>query len=214
MFGATVFLAGRAEFVSRPPRFVDPSDFERSGESFRAIMSGLDSLGLGDWEWAHTGGGCYVFQLTFGDGCYLMVGDSCGPLSSSGDADDFGSGGVMVGFYGPDGSGCYEGVTVVSPFTDDGDAEYAIVVTVGEILTATGVSDQGVSWSALATFVAGAECQSCDGSGWHAIGTTHRWSCSSCVAIGRASEWIFERDEIVASIREEGATVPDGWWLS
>lgn len=180
MFDAHVFLAGRAEFVERPSRFAtsDGFDYDRAGESARAIMAGFDSLGLGDWQYVHTGGGCFAYSLTFDDGCYLLVTDPAGPLSDVGDSDDFSSGGVLVGFYPPD--DFTEGllwVLVTSPFTDDGDPDYAIVATVGEILQATGVTDGGVSWSSLARFVAGAVCASCDGSGWHGFGTERETPC-------------------------------------
>jgi len=197
MFDAHVWLGERSDFVERPCRFLtdDVVDFEGACESARAIMAGLDSLGVGDWQYESTGGGCFAYGLTFADGCHLLLTDTYGPLSDVGDSDDFASGGVLVGFYPPDDyndGGSW--VLVTALYDVGGEPESAIVSTVGEILQATGVSDQGISWLLLSGFIADAECASCDGSGWHGIGTDHRTECGHSRWQSQASAWLSEDD--------------------
>jgi len=69
-----------------------------------------------------------------------------------GDADDFGSGAVMVGFYPTDDED-NEGVCVCSPMAVDGPREAAIVGAVRRVLDLVFQTSSGVDWAAVSEVV-------------------------------------------------------------
>lgn len=143
MLGSFVDLSP-GEFVARSREFDCEEDASLSGWE---IWSGLDLLDTGTWFLESTGGGCHAYECRLCDGSWVVVSDSEGPLSSYGDADDFGSGGVMVGLFGDrEQMMTGEGVYFVRAFRLGDDRETAIVEAVGDVLSRVGVSFLGVDW--------------------------------------------------------------------
>lgn len=178
MFGASVMLSGEIE--ERRRLFFHEFAADQSAAK---IWRGLDALGLGSWVLSSTGGGCYAYELELSNG-YLLVTDSEGPISRIGDADDFLSGAVMVGFYG-DSSWDADGVYVGAPMVRGVSREVAIVEAVRRVLDQCFTTAEGISWGSLAHMV---QC-------W-ATGDDYE----------RAVEWINEnRGTVEASWRVEAA---------
>lgn len=186
MFGASVRLRDGVALVGRSSSI---DTYTGSAESRRRIEAGLDGLGLGVWCLDHTGGGCHAFALHLdnGSGDYVFVSDAFGPVNSDGDADQFLSGGVMVGFYASDQwdemtNG--EGVYFTEGFAEGVDRETAIVDAVRRVFDAVGFTADvdGLDWERIAAAVLAGVCNWCDGSGVRA--------CSGCEIIAEASGWV------------------------
>lgn len=197
MFGSSVRLRDGVALVSRSSEFEDEVEL---GASCGALLRGLDQLGVGEWITEQTGGGCHVFALYLenGSGDYVWVSDARKPLSWACSADDFGSGGVRVGFYPAEESfddECYnyEGVLFVEGFASGVDRETAIVEAVARVFAAVGFdsSEDRVDWARVAGAVLAGVCERCDGTGevwWRGDGLPAQ--CSGCRYIAEASEWV------------------------
>ena len=186
MFGSSVRLRDGVALVGRCDEFEDEGS---SDASCALLHTGLDGLGLGLWCLDHTGGGCHAFALHLdnGSGDYVYVTDAHGPISRHADADDFGSGGVTVGFYAGEQwdelTNC-EGVYFTEGFAEGVDRETAIVDAVRRVFDAVGFTADvdGLDWERIAAAVLAGVCNWCDGSGVRA--------CSGCESIAEASKWV------------------------
>lgn len=192
MFGSSVRLRDGVAGGSRNREFETP---EEAGASSGAIERGLDALGLGVWCLDHTGGGCHALALHFdnGSGDYVYVTDSEGPLSGWADADDFGSGAVMVGFYAGEQweelTNC-EGVYFTEGIAEGVERETAIVDAVRRVFDAVGltVDVDGLDWERIALAVSAGVCNVCDGVGVQSWGGEDS-PCWGCLNIAEASKW-------------------------
>lgn len=184
MFGSSVRLRDGLALVPRSRVF---ETWEESGASYGAIARGLDALGFGRWDLEHSSGGCHTYALYVGDE-YVWVSDAYGPIGETGDADEFLSGGVMVGFYSP--AGDCEGVYFTEGMAVGVDRETAIVDAVRRVLDAVGFSftSDGFDWERIASAVSAGVCNVCDGSSvttWRGVDSP----CWGCECIAQASTW-------------------------
>lgn len=192
MFGASVRLRDGVALVQRPS-VIDT--YDGSAASRRKIETGLDALGVGVWDLEHSSGGCHTFTLWLdnGSGDYVFVSDAFGPVNSDGDADQFSSGGVLVGFYMGeqwDEMTNGEGVYFTEGFAEGDDRETAIVDAVRRVFDAVGFTadGDGLDWQNVAMAVSAGVCDWCDGLGvrtWQGVDSP----CSGCEKVAQASTW-------------------------
>lgn len=170
--------------------------FTESASSRRQIEAALDALGVGVWNLEHSSGGCHTFTLWLdnGSGDYIMVSDAHGPISGDGDADQFLSGGVCVGFYASDQWEHIthgEGVYFYEGYHEGVDRENAIVDAVGRVFAAVGFVPgvDGIDWERVAAAVLSGVCDSCGGAGvtsWNGS----EFPCRSCEHQRAAAQWV------------------------
>lgn len=192
MFGSSVRLRDGVAPVERVPEFED----ECSSDASSALLhAGLDGLGFGVWCVDHTGGGCCTFALHLdnGSGDYVYVTDGYGPITHRADADDFASGGVVVGFYmgeqWEEMTNC-EGVYFSEGMAVGVDRETAIVDAVRRVFDAVGFksSEDRLNWDGVAAAVLAGVCNVCNGSGVTSWGGVDS-DCWGCKCIAEASTW-------------------------